>query len=97
MAAGEAGAGALSLVPSWLLSGGLAALAAELAFAIFALFVILQAGGNAASEMVSDTVSNVSKDAEKKDVEEDANSEAKETAPAQESVQDLETEEEVKL
>jgi len=61
VAAGEVGAGALSIVPSWLLSGGLAALASELAFAVFALFVLLQAGGNVASEIVR---SDVSKDSD---------------------------------
>jgi hypothetical protein len=61
VAAGEVGAGALSIVPSWLLLGRLAALASELAFAVIALFVLLQAGGIVASEIVR---SDVSKDSD---------------------------------
>jgi len=52
VAAGDAGAGILSILPSWLVSGGLVALASELAFAIFALVLLLKAGGSAASEVV---------------------------------------------
>jgi len=52
VAAGDAGVGVLSILPSWLVSGGLAALASELAFAVFAVFVLLTASGNAASEAV---------------------------------------------
>lgn len=52
VAAGDAGAGILSILPSWLVSGGLVALASELAFAIFALVLLLKAGGSAASEAV---------------------------------------------
>ena len=52
VAAGDAGAGILSILPSWLVSGGLVALASELAFAVFALVLLLKAGGSAASEAV---------------------------------------------
>jgi hypothetical protein len=45
VAAGDAGAGVLSIVPGWLLSGGLAALASELAFAVFTIFALTKAGG----------------------------------------------------
>ena len=47
-----AGDGILSVLPSWLVSGGLVALASELAFAVFALVLLLKAGGSAASEAV---------------------------------------------
>jgi len=53
VAAGDAGAGILSILPSWLVSGGLVALASELAFAAFALVLLLKAGGSAASEVVT--------------------------------------------
>ena len=53
VAAGDAGAGILSILPSWLVSGGLVALASELAFAVFALVLLLKAGGSAASEAVT--------------------------------------------
>jgi hypothetical protein len=59
--AGEAGSAALSFVPGWLLSGGLAALASELLFALFALFVVLQAGNAAVSNAV--TTGRTQKDA----------------------------------
>jgi hypothetical protein len=52
IAAGDAGAGILSMLPSWLISGGLAALASEVAFGLFAIFVLLKAGGSAAGGVV---------------------------------------------
>jgi hypothetical protein len=89
LAAGEAGAGALSVVPGWLLSGGLAALASELAFAVFALFVLLtglQAGGNVANEITRDGnfVSTDSQIKENEETEENNNTEAKEETPQSE-------------
>jgi len=45
-------AGVLSFLPSWLVSGGLVALGSELAFAVFAIFVLLNAGGISDSDGV---------------------------------------------
>mmetsp|Transcript_10797 Transcript_10797/g.17437 ORF Transcript_10797/g.17437 Transcript_10797/m.17437 type:complete len:210 (+) Transcript_10797:788-1417(+) len=45
-------AGVLSFLPSWLVSGGLVALGSELAFAVFAIFVLLNAGGSSDSDVV---------------------------------------------
>ena len=50
--AGDAGVGVLSMLPAWLVSGGLAVLASELAFAVFAIFILLRAGGSAAKEVI---------------------------------------------
>jgi len=55
VAAGEAGAGLLSVLPGWLVSGGLAALVSEVAFAVFAVLVLLRSGANLASEVVEAT------------------------------------------
>ena len=52
VAAGGVGEGVLSFLPGWLVSGGLAAIASEAAFALFALFLLLKAGGSSASEVV---------------------------------------------
>jgi len=59
-------AGVLSLLPSWLVSGGLVALGSELAFAVFAISVLLRAGGSSDSdavESVGDDVVSKEKDA----------------------------------
>uniref|UniRef100_A0A7S2EKQ4 Uncharacterized protein n=1 Tax=Trieres chinensis TaxID=1514140 RepID=A0A7S2EKQ4_TRICV len=47
---GEAGVGLLGMLPGWLLSGGLVALAGELAFALFAIFAVFQQVGNSGKE-----------------------------------------------
>ena len=52
VAAGDAGVGVLSMLPTWLVSGGLAVLASELAFAVFAIFILLRAGGSAAKDVI---------------------------------------------
>ena len=50
VAAGDAGAGVLSMLPGWLVSGGLAALASEVAFAVFAIVLLFGAGNSSSGE-----------------------------------------------
>ncbi|KAL7467137.1 hypothetical protein ACHAXS_012087 [Conticribra weissflogii] len=59
-ATADAGVGVLAMLPGWLVSGGLAALASELAFAVFAFFLLLQAGEAASKgvEINEDTLFN---------------------------------------
>jgi hypothetical protein len=49
----DAGVGALSFLPSWLVSGGLVALLGEAVFAVIALFAVLQAGASKGAEVLS--------------------------------------------
>ena len=58
VAAGDAGVGVLSMLPTWLVSGGLAVLASELAFAVFAIFILLRAGGSAAKDVIVNSKTN---------------------------------------
>lgn len=69
VAAGDAGAGVLSMLPGWLVSGGLAALASEVAFGIFAIFVLLKAGGSAANEVVAASTDAMSKSNKESDID----------------------------
>jgi hypothetical protein len=62
VAAGEAGGAVLSFVPSWLLSGGMAALVSELIFAMFSVFTVLKSGSSVASVAISNVMD--AKDAE---------------------------------
>jgi hypothetical protein len=62
VAAGEAGGAVLSFVPSWMLSGGMAALVSELIFAMFSVFIVLKSGSSVASVAVSNVMD--AKDAE---------------------------------
>ena len=61
VAAGDAGVGVLSMLPTWLVSGGLAVLASELAFAVFAIFILLRAGGSAAKDVIVNSKTNEEK------------------------------------
>jgi hypothetical protein len=56
VAAGDAGAGVLSMLPGWLVSGGLAALASEVAFAVFAIVLLFGAGNSSSGEDVRENV-----------------------------------------
>ena len=60
-AAGDAAVGVLSMLPTWLVSGGLAVLASELAFAVFAIFILLRAGGSAAKDVIVNSKTNEEK------------------------------------
>ena len=51
----------LSMLPGWLVSGGLAVLASELAFAVFAIFILLRAGGSAAKDVIVNSKTNEEK------------------------------------
>jgi len=60
-AAGDAGLGILSLLPTWLVSGGLVALLGELVFAAIALFALLQAGASKGKDIVESSLTGTSR------------------------------------
>jgi len=58
----DVGVGAVSFLPSWLVSGGLVALLGEAVFALIALVVVLQAGASKGAEVVSSVTSAPAED-----------------------------------
>ena len=68
VAAGGVGEGVLSFLPAWLVSGGLAAIASEAAFALFALFLLLKAGGSGVVKS-EDRSESISADTDKETLE----------------------------